>query len=435
MKRARGGVVKRLSYADPIVAVSLLVALAASAYIAYSSYQAASFYAFEEPRYVSDEKYYVDVARRILDSLLMLDLDYWEYAGTDEDYYNMEHPPLAKFVIAAAIVACGDEPLCWRLPSIALGSLTPLVLWAGFQASLGGRRGAVAGAVAAAATASDPVFRVMSSVAMLDIYQAFFTAVAIALAAAGRYRLASIAAGLAAASKPSGVAAVVAVASVYGASRGGVRERLAAAAESSAIALAVVAAFYIALTLLFAFSPGSPFAGSALERLEASTLYVLEETYRGIRWHTTSRPEGPPASDPVGWVLNENPFYLSYTPLPLPAVTNTLLHASAAIIALSVFAAEIVSGARLWPGPGHVFLVSLYLVYAAVMLAGNTTLYSFYAAQLTPAAAAVMGEAAAVAYTLYQRGRFTGESERLGGSEAGSPSGGPEPGLRDRPCS
>ena len=140
------GVVKRLSYADPLVIVSLLVALAAAAYIGYSAYEVASFYGSVEARYVSDEKYYVDVARRFLDRLLGVEMEYWSYAGTDDDYYNLEHPPLAKFVIALSMLACGDEPLCWRIPSIAMGALTPLVLWAAYYLAFRGRLGAATGA-------------------------------------------------------------------------------------------------------------------------------------------------------------------------------------------------------------------------------------------------------------------------------------------------
>ncbi|MCE4612167.1 MAG: glycosyltransferase family 39 protein [Desulfurococcales archaeon] len=399
MRSILSRVVKRLSYADPLALASLLIAIAAAVYVGYSAYQVASFYSDVEPRYVSDEKYYVDVARRFLDKLLGVEMEYWDYAGTDEDYFNLEHPPLGKFVIAFSIVACGDEPLCWRIPSIAMGALTPLVLWAAYYLAFRGRLGAAAGALAAVTVASDPVFRVMSSVAMLDIYQAFFTALAIAFSALGRFRASAVAAGLAAASKPSGLGVILAVVSLAGASaKGGFAEKLLRALEALLISLAVVAVFYAALIALFAFSPGSPFTGGALERLWHATLYVAEETYNGVRWHATSRPEGPPSSDPIGWIFNENPFYLSYNPLPLPAVTNTLIHAPAFVIALTAFASELVSRSKVWPGPGHVFLSFIYLLYLAVMAAGNRTLYSFYAAQLTPAVAAVMAEVLPAVY-------------------------------------
>jgi predicted membrane-bound dolichyl-phosphate-mannose-protein mannosyltransferase len=400
MKSSLVGAVKKLSYADPLILASLIVALASSAYVAYSAYSAASYYAYVEPRYVSDEIYYVDVARRLLDSLLNIDIEYWSYSGkTKDDYYNLEHPPLGKLIISASMLLCGDNPLCWRMPSIVEGALTPLILWAGYLAALRGRAGALAGAVASMAVAGDPVFRVMSSVAMLDIHQAFFTALALALAANRRFRAAAVAAGLAAASKFSGVAAVFAVAAAAGSEGAGWRDKLGRLAEAAAIAAIAFSAPYAVLVGIMALAPGSPFEGSTVERVADATLYVASETIDGIRWHATSRPQGQPASNPIGWILNDNPFYLSYTPLPLPAVTNTLLHAAALSIAVAAFTIEAARGRRLWPGPGHMFLVMAYLTYLGVMIAGNRTLYSFYAAQLTPAMAAVMGEAAAAIYS------------------------------------
>jgi hypothetical protein len=43
-------------------------------------------------------------------------------------YYNLEHPPLAKYVIAA-VEAVRDEPIFWRLPSMALGAATLLLVF------------------------------------------------------------------------------------------------------------------------------------------------------------------------------------------------------------------------------------------------------------------------------------------------------------------
>jgi dolichyl-phosphate-mannose-protein mannosyltransferase len=37
---------------------------------------------------------------------------------------NMEHPPLAKIIMAAGIKAFGDNPLGWRIMSTLFGSLT-----------------------------------------------------------------------------------------------------------------------------------------------------------------------------------------------------------------------------------------------------------------------------------------------------------------------
>ncbi|GBF09557.1 conserved hypothetical protein, partial [Aeropyrum pernix] len=139
---------RRLSYADPRLAlwvVSLLIALAASVYTGLSAYDTASFFDSVEPRYVSDEIYYVDTARRLLQNVFQVDIDYYSYSGkTSENYYNAEHPPLGKYIIALSMLLCGDRPLCWRLPSIVEAGLIPVILWAGLALAYRGVLGPVA---------------------------------------------------------------------------------------------------------------------------------------------------------------------------------------------------------------------------------------------------------------------------------------------------
>jgi len=373
--------VRRLSYADPRVAGAVLflagfaLALAASLWVAWESYAAASFYSAPGIDYVSDEVYYVDVARKYVRVLLGVEMEYWRDSGkVDEGYWNFEHPPLAKYVIALSMILCGDEPLCWRLPSIVMGATIPLVLYAGFTLAYRGPLGSLAGGLAALAAASDGVLRAASSVAMLDIYQAFFTAIGIALALNGRYALASVAGGLAAASKMSGAAAVLAAGLLWAASEERPARKLAALLAAATLGFTVYVAVHLPLAAAF-----------GAERL-------VEETLNALRWHTTSRPTGPPTSTPLGWILNSNTFFYSYGPLPLRAATNTPLHLAALAAAPAAIIAEIVAGRRLWPGVGHVYYFSLLALYAAVMALGNQTLYSFYAVQLTPAMAAVAGE-------------------------------------------
>ncbi len=374
--------VRRLSYADPrarlgllLYLAGLLLAVSSSLWVLHDAYTAASFYSEEGSDYVSDEVYYVDVARKYLRELAGVEMDYWRDSGkVKEDYWNFEHPPLAKYIIALSMVICGDEPLCWRVPSMAMGSLIPLVIYAGFVAAFRSPAASIAGGLAAAAAASDGVLRAASSVAMLDVYQAFFTAVSIALALNGRYALASIAGGLAAASKMSGAAAVTAAGLLWAASEYRLSRKFAALAAAASLGLLVYVATHIPLVLAF-----------GVDKL-------LEETINALQWHTTSRPSGPPTSTPLGWILNSNTFYYSYGPLPLRAATNTPLHLAALAASITAILAEIAAGRRLWPGAGHIYYFSLLALYAAVMAMGNQTLYSFYAVQLTPAMAAVAGE-------------------------------------------
>lgn len=90
----------RLSYADPRLAVwlaTLLVAMAAGLHVALSAYDTASFFDSVEPRYVSDEIYYVDTARRLLQNVFHANIDYYSYSGkTSDNYYTPNTRPLAS---------------------------------------------------------------------------------------------------------------------------------------------------------------------------------------------------------------------------------------------------------------------------------------------------------------------------------------------------
>ncbi|BAN89621.1 glycosyltransferase family 39 protein [Aeropyrum camini] len=374
----------RLSYADPRLAVwlaTLLVAMAAGLHVALSAYDTASFFDSVEPRYVSDEIYYVDTARRLLQNVFHANIDYYSYSGkTSDNYYNAEHPPLGKYIIALSMLLCGDRPLCWRLPSVVEAGLIPVILWAGLALAYRGLLGPIAGAAAALAAASDPVLRVMGSVAMLDIHQAFFTALAIALVANRRLIPAFTASGLAASVKMSGGAVVIATATIAASQTGGgVGRRLAVFAAGLLIGASVYLALYAPLVLYF------------------GPLWVVEETINALKWHTTSRPPGPPASTVIGWIVNSNPFYLSLEGRIMAATTNTIVHATALGFAAIAILVELLEkgGRPRWPGVAHVYMFFILLLYTGVYLAGNRTLYSFYSVQLTPIAAAVIGEATA----------------------------------------
>jgi dolichyl-phosphate-mannose-protein mannosyltransferase len=114
---------------------------------------------------VFDESYYVNAARVIAG----VQTPPWaHYAGSPAgDDPNAEHPQLAKVIIAGGIELFGDGPLAWRLPSILLGSLAILGMFALVTAAGGGPWVAVG---AAALMAADNLLLVHSRIATLDIY-------------------------------------------------------------------------------------------------------------------------------------------------------------------------------------------------------------------------------------------------------------------------
>ncbi len=314
--------------------------------------------------YVSDEIWYVNTARKILIEVFGFRGNLLQVSGViGKDYYNLEHPPLGKYIIALSMALCGDKPLCWRLPGVIEASLIPLILAWGFRLRF------PEAAVAAAAAAADPVLVTAGSVAMLDVHLAFFTALSLALMARGHMIPASIAAAAALSTKIS-AAPLAVLAIVYSACRRGVY-----------YSIAILLTMILVYTMLWI--PLGWHLG--LETIIAANLGAP-------RYHTMPRPHGPPTSTPLGWILNVNPFYYSVGAITVPALTNTTIHLIA--ISSALILATLYMARRL----GAVFpvasftLIGIYAAYYIVFYSGNTTLYSFYSAQLTPVAAMVIGE-------------------------------------------
>jgi predicted membrane-bound dolichyl-phosphate-mannose-protein mannosyltransferase len=114
---------------------------------------------------VFDEAYYVNAARVIAGVQPPAGS---HYVGTPTgDDPNAEHPQLAKVIVAGAIELFGDGPLAWRLPSILLGSLAILGMFALVRAAGGGPWVAVG---AASLMAADNLLLVHARIATLDIY-------------------------------------------------------------------------------------------------------------------------------------------------------------------------------------------------------------------------------------------------------------------------
>src|SRR5689334_2273907 len=85
---------------------------------------------------VFDEDYYVNAARVIAGIRPPNGAPYANAPlGVDA---NSEHPQLAKLVIAGGIELFGDGPLAWRLPSVLLGTIAILGMFALVRAAGGG---------------------------------------------------------------------------------------------------------------------------------------------------------------------------------------------------------------------------------------------------------------------------------------------------------
>ncbi len=99
--------------------------------------------------FVFDEAFYVPAARDLITGVVS----------------NVEHPPLAKGLIALSILAFGDRGIAWRLPSILFGTLAILLVYL-LTRRLADKKTAL---LAAFLLSFESLWFVHSSIAMLDI--------------------------------------------------------------------------------------------------------------------------------------------------------------------------------------------------------------------------------------------------------------------------
>ena len=278
------------------------------------------------------------------------------------DYYNQEHPPLAKYLIGLSMILLGDKPLSWRIPGIIEASLLVLI-----AALIGWRLlGAFGMIIASLALALDPLTTRMGAIAMLDIHLAFFTALSLMFYLYDRYYLALLAACLSFLVKFSGLFTLAALyvslrARGYRASR-----------------LIPIFILTLVFTSLILYTPFISYFGVS---------EVINKFIGALKWHTTSRPAGPVTSNPLDWILGANSFILYLNP-ELLAKGSPIIYVPSFVISL------IIAPLAVYPGKLGVFgrrasIVALWgvfltLGYFLIMLLGNRTLYSFYMTQASP---------------------------------------------------
>jgi predicted membrane-bound dolichyl-phosphate-mannose-protein mannosyltransferase len=251
-----------------------------------------------------------------------------------------------------------------------MASLIPLIIYVGLA---WGRdtRWIVIGTVAGLAASADHILIAMGSVAMLDIYTAFFLSLAIVSVFRERFYLSAVFEGLAWASKETalpGALALLILILARSPNRAGVIKFLKAF-------IIVLGVFIVAYIPLFA---------------HFGVMYVIQQTLGGYKWDLVSRPPGPPASAPSGWFFNVDPFVLSYSPL-LEASMPVPLELTALGAAIAIFVVGLGRDRRLLRA-GSTFFVSEFVGLWAAYLAGNHTLYSFYSVVFTPAMAVTLAE-------------------------------------------
>lgn len=112
---------------------------------------------------IMDETYYVPSALGLISG---------EQCAPYADNCNLEHPPLAKSMIAAGIAAFGLNDFGYRISEVILGTLTIPLIFVLVELLGGGRRLSY---FATFVFAADPLFFVHSSAAIIDVPAIFFS--------------------------------------------------------------------------------------------------------------------------------------------------------------------------------------------------------------------------------------------------------------------
>ncbi|MGQ9781536.1 MAG: glycosyltransferase family 39 protein [Nitrososphaeria archaeon] len=274
-----------------------------------------------------------------------------------EDYMNSEHPPLVKYMIGFFMMIFGDKPIVWRMPSIIMGTLTLILICLIVMKIINNE---ILVLLIFLFVFVDSIFMAMTSIAMLDIYVAFFSTLSAWLALRKNYFLSTVAIGLSASAKLTGVFPVMALLLLMLILRVGIIRSI---LYSTVVSLATWVSVNVPLILRWGFQTW------------------VSQVEGGLKWHVSSRPEGPPASTPWGWLYNENPFSLNFKP-DVIAKVDPVIYIMALI--MLIFVPYLYWRGRKGYLVPALWFVSSFLGYSAVYAAGNRTLYSFYAITLSP---------------------------------------------------
>ncbi len=344
---------------------------------------------------VFDEAYYVNAARVIAGIRPPHDAP---YATTPLGYDgNSEHPQLAKLLIAGGIELFGDGPLAWRLPSVLLGTLAILGMFALVRAAGGSPW---LGLGAAALMTCDNLLLVHGRIGTLDIYAVTAMIWGAVLYLRHRSILAGAVIGLGASAKE--VAPYVLFALAILELLRGWRTRDEAPRRVARVAVCVVASavtFLAALTVMGwiapPFSPqtGKPVPGGAFGHVAHMLHYAANQT----------SPHGPQgiASYPWAWLVDIKAItYLRINPArPIPSLSQAspavhfigLISPPILLLALPglLFAARLVVRPQLRAAHevglvGLAWFLGTYLPFVALSLIGNRTSYLYYMVIVMP---------------------------------------------------
>jgi len=340
--------------------------------------------------FISDEVYYATIAEKMAVYMFgYVGPVHAPASGIAAFYWNLEHPPLGKYIIALALMAeHSSYAFAWRVPSIILTSLEPLIIFLGI--TIGNpkdERRLIGGVAGALVFPLESITATVGSLALLDSYATFFLTIAIALAINKRWGLATIAMGLSLASKETALPFVLALAVYYYLnSKDTLKDKI-----ITSLALIVVPVAILVLS----YAPLVTFLGLK------NVILGMETT---LHWDLQNRPSGPIPSSPIDWFFGVNAMIggiITETlhvgnnyivkQLLLKFSMNPFIEAPAFLIAMGYFVYSLLVHRSIPRDLGTLFFVIGFSTFSVVFIF-NHTFYSFYSIIFVPVTAMVWSE-------------------------------------------
>ncbi len=293
-------------------------------------------------------------------------------AANIQNYLNLEHPPMVKYLIALSIAVLGDRPLFWRIPNIIAGVIMLILLFYLVESIT---RNKWLGVVVVLLASLDPIMRALSSIALLDIYVALFTVASLIPAVHKRYHLAILLGIIGSTFKFSVLFVLIPIYLLY------IREAL---KKNPRFIEAVSKTIYFGFLVVFLFIIMQAVVAIPLITYLGITSWLYQSIFGAIMWHTSIKCGGggcPTTSFPLDWFVGANPFPLYFFP------DNRGLYAigywpfwTLSFVSIIVFLPAYYVEKRY--GLPTLFLLGTWSGYILLWIIGGRTQYSFYSVQL-----------------------------------------------------
>lgn len=293
------------------------------------------------------------------------------------DYLNLEHPPVGKYIIGLSMLLVGDYPLGWRLPLIIAGVATALLV---YMIILELTRNHFVSLVGGILFSLDTMTRSVFSIALLDGFVAFLTTLSLYLAIRKKYTHAILVALFSGTIKFTGLFTLIPLALIVAwetCRRMGLK-RLSDYTWMTLRTMFLSAVIFV--LLLFLVSTPLIIRLGLIGWVDRSIIFPL-------RWHLTAKCIGqncPISSAPWDWIIGYGSFPLYYYPDDRALVAESYYPLwFTSYVASLIFLPIIYKGYRRY-AIIIAFLLGVFSGYILIWMLGGRTQYSFYAVQLSP---------------------------------------------------